>query len=815
MATAEAYASLFSGDELDYAIAHALGSKYRGTLSPGCSLIGVSVDMCVDLDDLLIPGKYTIYHYINGPAAFLTEEDGTSYEEYDPDTSTDDDAPPERLVNQTAFTVRPIYLQIYLTGGDHLYQTIMVGAKLYWRDMYSAENIMRYEDSQGNVYTHIPWRSVDLGIESSVISNSFEFIDAGLNMSLSQRMGSAAIDYVRRLAIGNANLLDFSNGFFLYSFDRHGQPIPDSLNSEIEKYWNFTSGSSIETIAYEDLTSTQNVSRMLDPFKMPLFDDIDDDIITIFRAGNNGVFANYWDATDTTHIINKIAVSANTAYTASVYLIYDPSFIDLDDSAKAFISIGAGSSTVKTKYVKLNRLASAYDYSHHIPPMEIPADAEYINPVYGGTDYNANDESSDSEFRHYNKAASDMGFYRLTVSLDPNDINSSTWGTVGSNIVISFGTVGGDTGAEPVKLVKALFTLPKVEYGVYATQYNHSWGDLYYYFTNCESFYGLPIDITHPSEFKFQDGFIYGGYKCNTCGYDGNYEDFMPLGATVPVCPKCHETDIKGPHFNAEPVAIGGGGGFVQHTIDDLTVRDANDQALKYEEGNISPSVWVDGVEKTEGRNNANKIPESYRPDGDTLVSLNGTSGYAQHFYNEATIKEMYPRYKNILFLNKQTGDLLCWDELLTVDTSDGYSAWQRTGGFVSINKPFVIRESADASDPDAGPKPIEYLGHYTTAPDRSYIEDFVGTNKFWLHKDPTTGDATLKYYDPDAEMWKAPKTEPTGIYKVQPNAPSSDWAGKFWINSTTGVMYYYDYTANPPVWKPLYAAWGSNPSSN
>lgn len=792
MATAEAYASLFTGDELDYAVAHALGNKYRGNISPGCHLIGESADMCVDLDDLVMQGKYTIYHYINGPAAFLTESNGTSYDEYDPDTTPDPSqySPTiSRLTGQTNFSVRPIFLQVYITGGDHLYQTIMVGAKLYWRDLWSNEDVIEYDDGEGHVYRHIPWRSVDLGIEAAVVSNSLEFNQAGTNLSLSQRMGTAIVDYIRRLAIGNANLLDFTNGFFMYSRKRD----PSQISSEMEKYWNISKGDdtqplgSIDTVTYGDISSglVSNITDTLDLDKIPLFDDIDDEIITLFRADNrNCAFANYSandTQTDDTKIINTIAVSPNASYTASVYIIYDSSFISLNDSAEAYITIGYGSlqnpSVIKTSSIKLNRLGSAQDYID--AGIEDPADAVYKNHIYDGTDYAGSTYSTDGDFKNYNLAPSQLGYYRLTVTLDQNDFSGigSTYG----NIIVAFGVQGGavDNSA------KAIFTLPKVEYGVFATQYNHSWGDLYYYFTNCEAFFGVPVDISHPDEFEDQDSFVY-----------------EPESGTL------GDVDYIPAHFNAEPVAVGGGGGFRVHKLDDLSITgeifsNGSDDGDMIYDTTTSNQYTYDNITFYHGTNLDPYLPISYKPDGENVISSQSNRYNA----TDSTLAEMYPRYKNILFLNKQTSELLCWDDLVRDHNHNV------VGGFVSVNKPFVIRD-ADTEHDEEGPRPVDY------ANDRSYTDAYVGKNAFWIQK-PAPGAShdekagILKYYDPEEQEWLTPLTKPVGIYKVQPTAPSADWEGKLWINSTTGVMYYSVYENDAVVWKPVYAAWGSNPSSN
>lgn len=815
----EAFASLFTGDELDYAVASALGGKYRGNLSPGCKLIGEARDRYTDLDDLVYEGAYTIIYYINGPADFMSTDENP-----DPgwdDSSAGDDQIPYRL-KVTSFSVRPIYLHIYAVGGDSLYQTMIVGTKLFFRDMWSMENAIEYQTSQGTKI-HIPWRSIDLGAEQSVVRSFLGYDASGNDQVLSQRMGTALVDFIKRLSIGNANLLDFTNGFFLYSADH--------ASADISHYWNMSAGvggtPSIETVTYDDISTSNvdNINGDLALAEMPLFDDIDNDIVTLFRSTGNCSFANYGASSNATQIINKIAVGANAKYTASVYLIYDEGFVHQPDAAKAFIKIGyasGGSITeVATSEVQLNLLGGPNDYD------QVPENAIYKNYIYDGTEY-ADVAYNYGDFTNVNKAASEMGYYRLSVTLSQDMIDDSSL----SSLVIVFGV----TGTEDVTVSSVtyngggIFTLPKVEYGDFATQYNHSWGDLYYYFTNTEAIYGVPIikpgrTVFLPKDFEDQDSIVYKTTEpvCGDCGstfimYDGETGE-------PEFCYDCGSTNILTKYFNVEPVAVGGGGGFVQHTIDDLTIRNENDQTLKYGTTTISPSIYIDGKEKTEGRNKADKIVESYRPDGKNLVHTHGGSdAYNQHYYNEGAIKQMYPRYKDILFLNRQTGELICWDDLVTVDiSSDGSGTYRQTGGFVSLSKPYVIRESNN-NYPNAGPKPIKYL-HETepldpsvdpsTTPDRSYVEDFVGTNKFWLQKDPGTSEAVLKYYDPDEEAWKAPRTEPTAIYVVQPNAPSSDWEGKLWINSTTGVMYYSVRENNSVIWKPVYAAWGANPANS
>lgn len=753
MASSESYASLFTGDELDLAIAKAMGNKYRGITTPGCHLIGDTTDTVVDLDRLLIPGKYTIYFYENGPASFIYKN-GTNMSE--------DTVDSEDLSNSALFSIRPIYLVMYTTGGDHLYQTIMVGARLYWRDMWSNENI---------VGTHIPWRCSDLGVEASIITDHVEYTQTGSSESLSQRMGTALMDKIKRLEIGNANLLNFTNGYFMY-----GRVNPSTLDvtNDMSKYWNMQNGK-ISTVTYDDIKNN-NVSfptgSAVNINLFPLFDDIDSDIVSLFISDNSSgsglesVFMSYSSSSSGIEY-NKIYMSGNAKYTASVYLVYDEAFYTMQNDNKAFITISLNDNVIKTKEIVLNRLSTSMDES-----ITNPGVPYCINDILVGTEYDSGGHYPDNpDFKVINKAASETGYYRLTVTIDPTDLDDANM----TDIKLSFGFLGSEA--------KGIFVLPKVECGEYATQYNHSWGDLYYYFTNSEAFFGVPINILHPSQFENQDSFVY------------NESNNM---------------------FEAEPVAIGGGGGFVVHERDDLTVETMNDNNRRYAIAN---------------RNNPEKIPVSYKPDGKNLINGHDpakvdSKGYAlggyQELYTATHLAHYYPRYEHILFLNKQTNELLYWDKLCNKNHQDGSAdpdqsdPYGTTGGFVSLNKPFVLRKGVDGH---SGPQPVNYSN------DQSYTESFAGTNQFWLDKPSATGGttsskaATLKYYDPEEEMWLTAKADAASIYVVQPTAPGPEFLGKFWINNTTNALYYsvVETVNNEPqvVWKPIFSIWGANPTTN
>lgn len=724
MASSEAYTSLFTGDELDYAVAKALGNKYRGNITPGCHLIGDTVEMAIDLDALLIPGAYTVYFYTNGPEALATG------------TEEEIDENPLR-----AFSVRPLYLKIYATGGDHLYQMVLVGAMLYFRDMWSAED-------KDPITGHIPWRSLDLGVEGTVITNNLEYSEGGTLEALSQRMGTALVDAIRKLQIGNSNLLDFTNGFYMYG---------DRTNSanEMKYHWDCIYGD-IDMVTYDDIIDgsiTFPSGSAINITKFPLFDDIDDTIIAMFKSSSTSNDAIFTSDPEN----NKIYMTNNAQYTASVYLLYDTRFASMSDNAEAFISLRIGSNTIRTRSIKLNRLVSPAEYSG-------PATDLYCyNKILVGTDYDTSYEDKpdwtdtyNGKFKVIEPSASQLGYYRLTVTVDPSDLSDRS---DLDNISIQFGFSN----------AYGIFVLPKVEYGEYATQYCHSWGDLQYYFVNCEEFFGVPIDVTGPSDFNEDDGFVFVPEK-------------TVEGQTIPA------------HFSAEPIAVGGGGGFVIHTEDDLTIFNNTERNDYY--------VALDALDM---------LKISYAPDGQTPITVNDQHTYdGQYGPNLMTYSDFNSRYDKVLVFNKMTSELLYWDNLYNNGQGND------PGAYVSLNKPFVIRECATSGGADVnGPKSVDY------STDKSYTEAYAGKNTFWLdkpHSGSTSKAATIKYFDPEENAWMTAVAAASKVYVVSETAPGREALGLFWIQSTTNALYYsVEELVNgvmTVVWKPIESIWGANPSN-
>lgn len=451
-----AYVSEFTGDELDFAISQALGNAYRGNNTPGCHLVGDSSEFAVNLDTLTIPGKYTMYFYENGPIPLNG-------------------------------VVSPIFVNVFWSGGNKLFQTIMVGATLYWRDINSGDT---------------RWQVIDMGVEATIITNSLEFRESGIEEALSQRMGTKLKRMLESLKIGNVNLIDFSNGLFGY-------------DNVMTHFWSAVGGT-VETVNYSTLTDTS---------KFPYFDDLDIDDVTLFKStGDNATFTSYGRSSEGSY--NPIHTSNAESYTASVYLIVPESFTSLGNDCVAYIKLFDGDPSspinVATNEIRLNLLG----------PNDKGTDKAYC--------YNQIDDSRDVP-------ATDIGYYRLSVTIS----KSKTLSNFG-NIKIQFGFKG--TGAQGIML------LPKVEYGDYATQYNHSWGDLYYYFNNCEQIFGVNINAISPSSFADQEGLVYSS-----------------------------STQM----FMHEPVAVGGGGGFLSCGTEsgDANSNARRDKILVYDQGANRPEV--------------------------------------------------------------------------------------------------------------------------------------------------------------------------------------------------------------------------------
>lgn len=468
---ANKYISQFSGDELDFAISSALGDKYRGNLSPGCHTIGASTSMQVDFDALTIPGKYTAYFYINGPAALVG--------------------------------VSPVCIQVFW-GSTMLYQTIQVGARLFWRDLLS-----------GNT----KWKEVNLGVEATTIIDNLETdlsVDEGASIkALSANMGAELRKRMENLQIGNTNLMDFSN-----VFDEYSHSVADR--------WSYNNTSSVTNVNLKDFINLTAYKG-----RFPMVDDVDRENVTIFRSVGNGAFGFRTDESNR----NPVQMAKEATYTASVYILCESNYFNADESCKfnsdnsptAYIKIVKGSEALATTEISLYDLFEKESETRvYVPEDTVNGKDAYIQIIKTASIGKTN------------------GYMRLVVNY------TST--VTGDALGVQFGI--NDPNGVASSIVSE-FVYPKIEYGQYATQYNHSWQDLYYFFNNCEEIYGRPVIVNKSA---------------------GSYDNWITEQSS-PVFNYDNKT------FNVEPVAVGGGGGFITSTPDEANTNTRKNKIIIFDKG--------------------------------------------------------------------------------------------------------------------------------------------------------------------------------------------------------------------------------------
>ena len=438
-----AYTSQFTGSEMDEAIRLTLGGTYRGDTGPGCHLIGDKVDMPQDLNDLSIPGKYTVYFFTNGPAGV------------------------ENIIS-------PICVQVYWAG-QFLYQTITIGTKFYWRDLISGDLV---------------WKMVDLGVEAvKIIDNLYTDIETDESadeMALSANMGAELRKMIEQQEIGNINLLDCSGEL---------QGYPGSVDmTRFENYWvnhNATynvnyrqrlEGESLLPKVVTDISNEENYG------------------MTLFQVNYDGYMLSYGSYI-------KAYEEFSQAYTASVYVkntYYNLNSSDISDSDIIYIKIilkdsqDSSNDIVVTKEYKLKDIVNTDEFSTGVFRLSVTINREMFGTV---------DDAPGKDVTDYTKRTIHVCF-----------------------------------GCECNEVVQYVtFYHPKLEYGYYATAYNHSANDLKYWYTNCEKIFDVKINAESPRDFINQDGLV---YNSNT------------------------------KKFDHEAVAVGGGGGFI--TCNDISQVNSN-----------------------------------------------------------------------------------------------------------------------------------------------------------------------------------------------------------------------------------------------
>ena len=159
------YNSLFTGPEVDKAVAKQLGSTHGESALPGCHMLGTVSANPQNLFEVIIPGKYTILFY------------------YDMDNSNN-------AIEMPFEGESPIFLQVTYED-DHHWQRITIGARLYYRDLASGD---------------YHWSFIDMGVQAiDVIDN---LTSTRGEAALSANMGRELKVLIDNLAIGNMNLAD-------------------------------------------------------------------------------------------------------------------------------------------------------------------------------------------------------------------------------------------------------------------------------------------------------------------------------------------------------------------------------------------------------------------------------------------------------------------------------------------------------------------------------------------------------------------------------------------------------------------------------
>ena len=190
------YGSEYTGAEHDLAIGRILGNKYGENEDPGCHLVGTTNENPQNLFELQRPGKYTIHFYYDmGPdnVPISIPFEGSS------------------PIFMTVTVGRDIFKSDTTDDVECLYQQVMVGGSLYWRDM---------------LHNDYQWREIIL--ENRDIEIIDNLTSTRTDAALSANMGRELKYIIDNQQIGNMNLLNnsgllrddsgfsFANGFRNY-----------------------------------------------------------------------------------------------------------------------------------------------------------------------------------------------------------------------------------------------------------------------------------------------------------------------------------------------------------------------------------------------------------------------------------------------------------------------------------------------------------------------------------------------------------------------------------------------------------------------
>ena len=162
------YKSQFTGAEADKAIGEVLGNEYGNDANPGCKQIGLTEDLRQDLNQVIIPGLYTVFFYYNGPEELET------------------------------MSPSPIRMRVYWEGSKEM-QWILYHTDVYYRDIQTTTK-----------WTKVPLAAKEIEIIDNLSSDK-------VNAALSANMGRYLKQYIDGRVIGGPNLI--TNSSFNYPYD--------------------------------------------------------------------------------------------------------------------------------------------------------------------------------------------------------------------------------------------------------------------------------------------------------------------------------------------------------------------------------------------------------------------------------------------------------------------------------------------------------------------------------------------------------------------------------------------------------------------
>ena len=227
------YKSQYTGAEVDLAVSKLLGDDYDNSASPGCKLIGINQDLPQDLNQVTIPGMYTIFFYFNGP------ENDTEH------------------VDFRSKMPSPIRMRVYWEGSKEI-QWILYDTDVYYRDIQVTTK----------------WTKVELAAKAiKIIDNLFS---DEKESALSANMGRFLKEYIDGRQIGGQNLLTNSsftvsyydnNTGWIWSSDVDGSGV--IADNDSATWIHSMTKPVIRQVAITNNHTTGAISFMTDPDVMP------------------------------------------------------------------------------------------------------------------------------------------------------------------------------------------------------------------------------------------------------------------------------------------------------------------------------------------------------------------------------------------------------------------------------------------------------------------------------------------------------------------------------------------------------------------